>query len=68
MFGTDALKEGTGGYMKQGLLVEIVNGFTIGILIGSAWYLQARIITRIFFVIFIAIIAVLVICIAREVS
>lgn len=68
MFGTDAPKKGTGGHMNHGLLIEIVNGFAIGILIGSAWHLEARLIARILFAIAVGIIAALVICIAREVS
>jgi uncharacterized membrane protein (Fun14 family) len=52
--------------MNQTLLIEIVNGFTIGILIGFAWYLQARIITRIFFVMFVFMIALFMIWLARQ--
>lgn len=44
--------------MNQGLLIGIVNGFTIGILIGSAWHLEARIITRILFVIAVGVVAI----------
>lgn len=52
--------------MNQQLMVELVNGFTIGILIGSAWQLEARIITRIFFVIFVVSISLFVIWLARQ--
>ena len=53
--------------MYQRFLIEIVNGFTIGILIGVAWSLEARLITRIFFSISVGVIAVLLICIARDI-
>ncbi len=54
-------------HMYQRFLIEIVNGFTIGILIGVAWSLEARLITRIFFSIAVGVIAVLLICIARDI-
>ncbi|MBP8692445.1 MAG: hypothetical protein KBI20_09345 [Sedimentibacter sp.] len=51
--------------MNQTFLIEFINGFTIGILIGSAWNLEARLITRIFFVIAVIIAALFIIWATR---
>jgi Tfp pilus assembly protein PilO len=54
--------------MTQRILLELVNGFTIGILIGSAWCLEAKMVIRLLFVLVVVLAAFFVIWTARTIT